>query len=105
MTTPSPAPTAGSHFSSVAILTFPWARKISPVGAQDFPDGDDVTTPIMHLTDFLTESSRLFVIFVKLCYTDILLGSAKSEQALFCVHLGRIFMKLRSIEILLASAE
>ena len=38
------------------ILTFPWGRKISPVGAQIFPDGDAVTTPIMHLADFLTES-------------------------------------------------
>jgi hypothetical protein len=33
------------------------------VGAQVFPDGDAEQTPIMHLADFLTESSRLFVIF------------------------------------------
>ena len=36
LTKPSPAPTAGSHLSPAAILTFPWARNFSPVGAQDF---------------------------------------------------------------------
>jgi len=56
LTKPSPAPTADSHFSSAAILTFPWVRKNSPVGAQVFPDGDAEQTPIMHLADFLTES-------------------------------------------------
>ena len=86
-----PAPTAGSHFSSVTILTFPWARKNSPVGAQIMPNGGAVTTPIMHLADFLTESSRLIVMFVKLCYTDILLGSAMIKRARHCAHLGRIF--------------
>ena len=56
LTKHSPTPTGDSHFSPDAILTFPWARKNSPVGAQIFPDGDAVTTPIMHLADFLTES-------------------------------------------------
>ena len=56
LTKHSPTPAVGPRFSSDAILTFPWARKNSPVGAQIMPNGDAVTTPIMHLADLLTES-------------------------------------------------
>ena len=56
LTKPSPAPTAGSHFSPVAILTFLWARKISPVGAEIFPNGGAESTSLKRHADFLTES-------------------------------------------------
>ena len=44
---------------------------------------------------FLCEILKICGRFMKLCSIDILLGSAKSEQAPLCVRLGRMFAVIR----------